>query len=199
MNEDFSIKNAHCSYCGTRFTEQKLWPRKCFRCYNDSFSNPLPVVVVMQSVHRSLHSTEKGQNEYGIVIQQRGIEPKKGQWALTGGYIDAGETWQEAAVREVHEELGLDIKEFHKLELYDILSSTNRDTMLICCIDKMPYDEKGYDWYSGFDEIIKHKGVVPNNEVQAVDIMWEERELAFPTHTEWANRYLKELNQKKVK
>ena len=191
MNEEYK-KHSHCSYCGTRFTEQKLWPRKCFRCYNDSFSNPLPVVVVMQSVCRT---TSKG-SEYGIVIQQRGIEPKKGEWALTGGYIDDGETWEHAAVREVYEELGLKIKE-DSLKLYDVTSSTNKNNILICCIDKSQYDEQGYDWYSGFSEILEYGKKVPNNEVLAVDIMWEERQLAFPAHTEWANRYFRELNKGK--
>lgn len=189
--KDFSVKNTHCSYCGTRFTEQKLWPRKCFRCYNDSFSNPLPVVVVMITVN----DTYGGDHRTGILIQQRGIEPKKDQWALTGGYIDAGETWQEAGVREVKEELGLEIKE-SDLHLYDVQSSANKDTMLVCCLTKFHYDLKGGEYWNGIHEILKYHKVVPNSEVLAYDIMWEEKELAFPTHNEWANKYLKELNKK---
>lgn len=191
MNEDFSVKNAHCSYCGTRFTEQKLWPRKCFRCYNDSFSNPLPVVVVLITVD----DIYRGDHRKGILIQKRGIEPKRDQWALTGGYIDAGETWQEAGVREVKEELGLEIKE-SELKLYDIQSSTNKDTMLICCATTFHYDLKGGEYWNGIDDILKYHKVVPNAEVLAYDIMWEEKELAFPTHNMWANKYLKELNKK---
>jgi hypothetical protein len=29
-------KNSHCGYCGTKFAEQKLWPRKCFVCSKDT-------------------------------------------------------------------------------------------------------------------------------------------------------------------
>lgn len=189
MNTD-SVKNSHCSYCGTRFTEQKLWPRKCFRCYNDSFSNPLPVVVVMQVVDNFGQGNRKG-----IIIQQRGIEPKKGGWALTGGYIDDGETWEEAGVREVYEEMGLEIKQ-NSLELYDVTSSTNKNNILICCVSRAPYDWNGYD-DPGLKDFFERSKQFPNHEVEAVDIMWEERELAFPAHTEWANKFLKELNKGK--
>lgn len=191
MNEDFKTKNVHCSYCGTRFTEQKLWPRKCFRCYNDSFSNPLPVVVLMQTVQRQNYSTYK--TEYGIVIQQRGIEPEKGKWALTGGYIDDGETWQEAAVRELSEELGLSVFQ-HDLELYDVQSSTKKNNILIGCRTKWAVDWESGEYYSGLKDLFEKFTKVPNNEVLAVDVMWEPRELAFPAHNQWANSLLAELN-----
>jgi 8-oxo-dGTP diphosphatase len=130
MNEEYK-KHSHCSYCGTRFTEQVLWPRKCFRCYNDSWSNPLPVVVVLQPV---CIRTSLWTHQYGLLIQQRNIEPEKGKWALTGGYIDDGETWQEAAVRESNEELGLVIDPSY-LKLYDVGSSTKKNNILICCVN----------------------------------------------------------------
>lgn len=189
MNSFEPKQHSHCSYCGTRFTEQKLWPRKCFRCYNDSFSNPLPVVVLMQTVQR----VGRNKTEYGIVIQQRGIDPEKGKWALTGGYIDDGETWQEAAVRELKEELDLQTK-IEDLKLYDVTSSTKKNNILICCATKSHWDWMGYDWYYGLSEIFEKSTHIPNNEVLAVDIMWQHRDLAFPAHTEWANRYLAELN-----
>ena len=42
-----------------------------------------------------------------------------GQWALPGGRIDDGETPEEAALRELHEELGLDIAPTEILGLLD--------------------------------------------------------------------------------
>ena len=41
---------------------------------------------------------------------QRGTEPDLGRWSLPGGRVELGETDEEAAVREVREETGLDVE-----------------------------------------------------------------------------------------
>ena len=46
----------------------------------------------------------------GIVLQRRNKEPKKGHWVLPGGFVDRGETLEEAAKREFFEETGLHSK-----------------------------------------------------------------------------------------
>ncbi|MCL5970669.1 MAG: NUDIX hydrolase [Patescibacteria group bacterium] len=43
-----------------------------------------------------------------ILLVLRGIEPSKGMWALPGGYIDWDENVEQAVVREVKEETGVD-------------------------------------------------------------------------------------------
>jgi ketose-bisphosphate aldolase len=62
-----------------------------------SFVNPLPVVVMLVPV------------DDGLLQIRRGIEPGRGKWAFPGGFIDLGETWQEAGAREVLEETHLQI------------------------------------------------------------------------------------------
>lgn len=42
-----------------------------------------------------------------IVLVRRAIEPASGQWCIPGGYIEAGETGEEAAARECLEETSL--------------------------------------------------------------------------------------------
>lgn len=42
----------------------------------------------------------------GLMLIKRGNEPRKGFWALPGGYHMKGETWQAAGAREVLEETG---------------------------------------------------------------------------------------------
>jgi ADP-ribose pyrophosphatase YjhB (NUDIX family) len=172
-------KNSHCCYCGDLFVNQTSWPRKCIKCNNESYTNPIPVVVVLISIR---DESPDSVVRYGLLIQKRAIEPKKGEWALTGGYIDDGETWQAAAVREVREELGIETKEDH-YELYSVTSSTNKNNILIFCTLKHSIQ--------GFDPI----HFVINSEVDGVAAMWDEMELAFPAHTEHANKYLAFLKQ----
>lgn len=156
------VKDSHCSYCGSRFAEQILYPRKCFVCNNDTYKNPLPVVITVLNVWDG--------KRLGTLIQQRNHEPKKGEWAFTGGYVDKGETWQEAIVREVREELGLET-EVEDYLLSDVLSNSDRSNLLVFSICLKTFD---------VDEI----KFIPNAEVTAIKIIHEPIELAFPSHTE---------------
>ena len=52
-----------------------------------------------------------GEDGPGIVLTKRSarLRAHAGQWALPGGRVDEGETSEDAALRELHEELGLDV------------------------------------------------------------------------------------------
>jgi ADP-ribose pyrophosphatase YjhB (NUDIX family) len=45
-----------------------------------------------------------------VVLVKRTIEPSRGKWVFPGGYVDRGESTEAAAVREVREEVGLEIR-----------------------------------------------------------------------------------------
>lgn len=45
----------------------------------------------------------------GIVLGRRAIDPGLGDWSFPSGYVDRGEVLEEAAVREVSEEIGLTV------------------------------------------------------------------------------------------
>lgn len=47
------------------------------------------------------------ENQTKLLLIERGNDPFKNKWALPGGFIDMNETLEESAVRELHEETGL--------------------------------------------------------------------------------------------
>lgn len=47
--------------------------------------------------------------EGGYLLTRRAIEPGRGLWVFPGGYVDRGETLEDAAVRETREEVGLEV------------------------------------------------------------------------------------------
>ncbi|MHA1906710.1 MAG: NUDIX domain-containing protein [Candidatus Thorarchaeota archaeon] len=59
-----------------------------------------------------------------LILIERGREPFKGRWAFPGGFVDYGESVEDAAKREVMEETGLEIK---LLEILGIYSAPDRD------------------------------------------------------------------------
>jgi len=88
-----------------------------------SFSNPVPVAVAIVPYKDKL---------VGI---RRGIEPRKGQIAFPGGYINAGETFQQALSRELLEETGLRVSE-DAWEVFHIGDSLQSNRILIFGICK---------------------------------------------------------------
>ena len=156
------VKGSHCGFCGSKFVEQVLYPRKCWTCHNDTWANPLPVVVAMIKVFDD-------NGDVGALIQKRDIEPKKGEWALPGGYINLGETWREALAREIKEEMGMDTNPGDYAEFSVHMGSQN-NTILI-------FAEYLFDFM--WDEI----HFTPNEEVSAIRMVSDSEELAFSSHT----------------
>jgi 8-oxo-dGTP diphosphatase len=57
-----------------------------------------------------------------VLLIRRGHEPLKGEWSLPGGAVELGETLEEAIVREVLEETGLEIEVLAVVEAFDRIS-----------------------------------------------------------------------------
>ena len=70
-----------------------------FRCINghEEWFSPKPVAVAILRVGPS------------VVLVQRAIAPKIGDWCLPGGFVQRGETFAAAAARELFEETGISI------------------------------------------------------------------------------------------
>ncbi len=110
-------KDSHCSYCGAAYLSD-VWPRHCDGCGQTTWRNPTPVAVVLAPV------------DGGILLVRRNIEPQRGKLALPGGYVDYGETWQQACARELFEETGVRI-DADEVSLLDCHSSVERGVLLL--------------------------------------------------------------------
>ena len=74
-------------------------------------------------VHYSKHSMVAGcvaTWQGRILLCQRSIEPYRGLWTIPGGYMEIGETLQEAAARETLEEAHGEVSGLELLALYNL-------------------------------------------------------------------------------
>jgi len=70
-----------------------------------TYKNPLPTVDIIIEL-------EAG----GVVLIKRGNPPFG--WAIPGGFVDEGESLEEAAVREAREETGLEVRLVSQMHTY---------------------------------------------------------------------------------
>lgn len=151
-------RNSHCGFCGTRFVDGAGWPRTCAACGNITYLNPVPVAVMVLPVGD------------GVLCVRRNIAPKVGELALPGGYMGLGESWQDAAARELFEETGVRVD---GKSVRDLLTRSTPDGRQLIVFgvgpDIRPRDLPAF---------------VPNEETQEMVVIDAPRELAFTTHTE---------------
>lgn len=126
-----------------------------------SFSNPVPVAVAIVPYKNML---------VGI---RRGIEPKKGQIAFPGGYINSGETFQQALSRELLEETGVRVSE-NSWEVFHIGDSLQSNRILIFGICK------------AVDQVDLN---FKTEETQEVLLIEPSTQLAFPSHDDTKNKF----------
>src|SRR5262249_38714307 len=94
-------KVAYCLECGTaledRHHEDRTRPT-CPACGFIYYLDPKVAVAVVLG------------DKDGVLLGRRGIDPGSGLWSFPAGYVNRGEALEEAAVREVSEELGLQVR-----------------------------------------------------------------------------------------
>ena len=92
----------YCPLCGDalgfRFDGERDQPH-CVRCGRFYYRNPVPAVCCFVM------------RDGDLLLGRRGVDPCRGEWALPGGFMELGETTEEAVKRELLEETGIEADE----------------------------------------------------------------------------------------
>jgi ADP-ribose pyrophosphatase YjhB (NUDIX family) len=88
-----------CPRCGQ--PADITFPRSisCPHCGYAAYFNPKPVAGAIPV-----------DEEDRVILLRRGFDPAQGRWTFPGGFVDLGESVEDAAHRETHEELGIAIE-----------------------------------------------------------------------------------------
>ncbi|MCU0285911.1 MAG: thiamine phosphate synthase [Acidobacteria bacterium] len=89
----------YCYFCGNRLIDKYIEGKSrlfCNACHRTIYENPLPATGAVVF-------NEKGE----VLLVQRNVEPKKGEWCLPGGFVELYEEPGKACLRELTEETGL--------------------------------------------------------------------------------------------
>jgi ADP-ribose pyrophosphatase YjhB (NUDIX family) len=179
-------KDSYCSSCGSLFGAGSGWPRTCGICGTVSYRNPLPVAVALLPVHDSAGTGTgtgagtgtggtDGTGSTGLVVIRRAIRPSIGQLALPGGFIDFGESWEQAVVRELSEETGI--------------QASAADVTLA---DALTDEAGGYLLLFGLLPALDAAELppsAPTDETDGHQLLIAPAELGFPLHTLAARRW----------
>ena len=111
MPEDVNF----CQRCGSKLIEKRVTNKQrpvCPSCGYVAFLDPKLAAIVLASTDGKL------------VLVRRAMQPAIGRWSYPGGYVDRGETVEDAAMREVKEETGLQVRLTGLLGLYSTADTT---------------------------------------------------------------------------
>lgn len=161
------LKDSHCSSCGSAFAADAGWPRVCGVCGAVAYRNPLPVAVALVPVRDA--------DRPALVVIRRTIEPKSGELALPGGFIDFGESWEHAVVRELAEETGISASDAD-VTLADALTDVTGGYLLLFGL--LPERDAA-----------ELPPSAPTDETDGHQLLYAPAELGFDLHSEAVRRW----------
>lgn len=101
-----------CPDCGApSASEAETWPRRCSRCGAAHHLDPRPCASALAVDHQGR-----------VLLVRRDIEPRRGLWQVPGGFMEAGESPEQAATRELREEALVDIDRLRLLGVYSAVA-----------------------------------------------------------------------------
>ncbi|RLI28572.1 hypothetical protein DRO58_01875 [Candidatus Bathyarchaeota archaeon] len=105
-----------------------------------------------------------------VLLVRRRFDPGRGKWSIPGGLVELGETVRDAALREVYEETGLNVKLDRLLSVVDYIerSRDGRVRFHYVLVDFLAYVE-GSEKVKPSDEFLEVRWVKAS-EVRRYDI-----------------------------
>ena len=113
----------YCPLCGSHLSSCEEEGRErlfCPACQWIHYENPLPSAA-------ALVRNEKGE----ILLVKRGVEPGLEKWALPSGFIEIEETPEEACLRELKEETGLEGEIIRLVGVYSQKSQVYKKVLIV--------------------------------------------------------------------
>ena len=163
-----------CTHCGHFLGRDETSPRQCSDCHQFMYRNPTPVAVAVVPVLERPSSSK-----VGLLVVRRNLPPI-GQLALPGGFMECGESWQQAVARELREETGISVaaETPEDITIFHVDTSLHNNILLMF----------------GLTNPVRYGDIkfTPNSEVQEIKVLWEPEDLCFPTHTKIAKRFFSE-------
>lgn len=156
-----------CPQCGGRLQQKILQPKEpprlvCSNCGFVFYLDPkLAGIAIIPW-------------EDGLVLARRAINPGYGLWVAPGGFVDVGERVEAAVVREVREEVFLNVRINRLLNVY---SYAGRTTVIVAYVADVISGQPG-----GGDETLEARVFRPD------EIPWEE--IAFASTRDALRDYL---------
>jgi ADP-ribose pyrophosphatase YjhB (NUDIX family) len=123
----------YCPQCATPLTQRQVYGHLravCPGCGFIHFQDPKVAVIGLVTCGAK------------VLLIQRAIDPAKGQWALPGGYMDAGEMPTIALQRELHEEVALGVKVLRLLEIFPMVVGNQASQGIVLAYHAEPVDSQ---------------------------------------------------------
>lgn len=161
------LPHSYCHACGHLYDlDPEVWPKVCGRCDVVTYRNPTPAAFLVVET-----------SDGGVVVIRRRFDPGAGLLALPGGYVEVGETWEQAAFREFEEETGRKVE--GEVALGGVQLSSHGSTLLI--FGHLKPKVLSQDFF----------GLPPTIEATEICVVYESMELAFTSHTKKLQQTLK--------
>ena len=105
-----------------------------------------------------------------VLLVRRRFDPGRGKWSIPGGLVELGETVRDAALREVYEETGLNVRLDRLLGVVDYIERDERGRVRFhyVLVDFLAYAE-GREKVNPSDEFLEVRWVKAS-EVKRYDI-----------------------------